>query len=271
MRILLLIILFTTTSAFAGLDRLNIQNLNMDYSKPYGKGDVEKISIGFSTKSETSGPYPVEIHRTDKNLELKSPFVDITWNGPWAFFHNLEQMSASKVNASFGKREHSATLETASLTPEKQGVFKLNKIKAACNGKSLEMRVENRLLDDCREKLEVTVASLDVPVDFFMSQIVAQYPQEELRPEERPLDSLKLTSYKGDFSMVVYTRVVFYAGLRAWGHVSYEDNHTTIVIRIDQVKFGYLPITSVVLKELRNRIKHPNVTITGNIIRIKTI
>lgn len=270
MRYFLITILFLTTQAFANLDRLNIQNLNLNYVNPLGHGDVEKINIGFSSKSEQPavGPYPVVLTRTAKDFEIKSEFIDITWLAPWTFVHDLERIGVTKGNATFGKRDHSATIEKAVFTPKGQGAFHLHKITAQCNGKSLEMRVENRLLDDCREKLEVKVAGLNVPIDFFMNEIVAQYPQEPMSVDERPLDNLKLTSYKGDFSLVVFTRVVFYAGLRAWGHVSYENDYHTIVIRLDQVKFGYIPITTIVLRELRKRITSPDVTITGNVIRV---
>lgn len=275
MRAFLFMVLMTATTTFAGgLDRLTIQDLNVDYQKPYGKGDVEKISIGFSAKAADapvlSGPYPVEIFRKDTTLELTSPFVDIVWNDPWHFVHDMDILQTSGVFASFGKREHTANLKSASLAFKGQEPFKVNDLSLRCVGESTERQIEDRLMDDCRESLKLTIDTLDVPIDFFMAKLVNDLPpQEPMKVDERPMDGLILTSGKGDFSLVVYTRVVFYAGVRAWGHVSYEDNHSTIVVKINQIKFGYLHITSLVMKELKKRLKHPGVTITGNTIKVK--
>lgn len=271
MKALLFLALLTASTAFAGLDRLSIQNLNFDYTKPYGRGEVDKIGITFSTKA-MQGPYPVEIRRTDTDLVLTSPFVDINWSDPWGFIHDLEHLAVSKVGAQFGTKEHTAGLEHAKVTPKGMGEFSLSTLALKCSGASAARQIEDRIMDDCLEKLGLTISKLEVPLDFFMAQIVKDLPEQEpLAPEARPADNFSLNVVKGDFSMQVYTRVVFYAGLRAWGHVSQEEDHNVIVVRLDKVKFGYIPLTTIVLRELKKRLKHPNVTIDGNIIRIKIV
>jgi hypothetical protein len=253
-------------TVFAGLDRMILENLNANYEKPYGRGEIDKVNIGFS--AQNLAPYQVEIFRKEKTFEIKSTFVDMIWNDPWSIVHDVENFSVTKANASFGKKDHSVDSERVTVAPPGLGTFELETIKLSCQGTSTDEKLENRLMDDCRKKLELTVSKLEIPIDFFMSQIVADYPQEPLSLKDRPADNFNLTVNEGDFSFLVYTRVVFYAGLRAWGNISYENNRKTIIIRIDQIKFGYVSITPIVMRELARRIKHPNVIVSGNYIII---
>jgi len=266
MSILLFTFFLSFQAVFAGLDRMVIENLNATYEKPYGKGEIDKVNIGVS--AQNVAPYQVEIFRKEKTFEVKSTFIDITWNDPWSIVHDVEEFSVTKANASFGKKEHSVDSERVTLTPPGLGTFDLETIKVSCQGTSTDEKLENRLMDDCRKQLELTVSNLEIPINFFMSQIVADYPQMPLPLKDRPADNLKLSVNEGDFSFSVYTRVVFYAGLRAWGNISFENNRKTIIIRVDQIKFGYVSITPVVMRELARRIKHPNVIISGSYVII---
>jgi hypothetical protein len=60
------------------------------------------------------------------------------------------------------------------------------------------------------------------------------------------------------------------AGLRTWGNFHYEDDRKSIVIRVDLIKFGIIPVTSLVMKELKDRIKDPDVEINPPFIKIRT-
>ncbi len=263
MTILFLLFSFINLS-FADLDLMKMENLSANYTKPYGKGEVEKVNIDFS--SPLYGPYPVEIFRQENSFKVESPFVTFNWLKPWSFVHNAEHFSVNKLNVSFGKKDHSANMETFNFSLEKMGPFALNKVIASCRGNSTQERVENRVIDDCLKSAEVTVNELDVPVDFFISELVSNLSEQPLPESARPADNLKLTLKDGDFSFMVYTRVIFYAGLRAWGNVSLQNNRKSVVIRIDQIRFGYVPITAIVMKELAKRNRNPDVIINDRYI-----
>lgn len=271
MRIFLLFLALATQAAVAGMDRLSIQALNLDYKKPYGKGDVEKVNFGYSSREQfKSGPYPVEIHRMEASMGVNSHIAGLEWLDPLSFVHDMEELTLAKGNLSIGKVLHTLSLDSVVFVPKEMNAFTLKGLVLVCQGISTEARIKDRLMDDCRDGLHLTVDTLDVPLDFFIAKLVQNLPkQEPMRVDQRPADSLVLTTVKGDFALQVYTKLVFYAGLRAWGNLAYEKDRKVIAIRIDQVKFGYLSITSIVMRELRKRLKDPNVTITGNTIRIK--
>ena len=87
MRAFLLILITFSMNAIAGFDKLTVQNLDLEYLGPYGKGTVERVGIGMSFATE---PYDVEVNRTDDAFELTSPYLDFTWNDPLKFVYDIE-------------------------------------------------------------------------------------------------------------------------------------------------------------------------------------
>ncbi|MCE9500261.1 MAG: hypothetical protein K8R21_07165, partial [Leptospira sp.] len=56
--------------------------------------------------------------------------------------------------------------------------------------------------------------------------------------------------------------------LKVAGHAQFENDGKTFAIRVDEIKFGILPITNTVLSEMQARIKDPKVKIDPPWIRI---
>ena len=75
-----ILIILIISPVFAGLEKIQIQNLDFNYQHPFGTGVVEKVSVGVSIKSQVN--YPIEIHRKDDSFEVTSPFVDFQWMNP---------------------------------------------------------------------------------------------------------------------------------------------------------------------------------------------
>lgn len=251
--------------AHAGVDSLSIKNLDINYQRPYGRGQVEKASLGLSLHE---GPYLVEVHRTEEALKLESPFFDLFWNTPLELFHNMEKLDGKKINFSMGKFHHSAHALHLTAAPEAQGEYKFDHLSLDCKGASSAKELSTRMMEDCLESLELVAKRVDVPSDFILVDLLSKLPKGP-REMEAPADHLKLTTEKGDFSLVFYLKYFIYAGLRAWGHVSLTENNKTMLIRVDRIKFGFLSVTQIVMKELERRVNHPSVKIEPPYIKIE--
>jgi hypothetical protein len=261
----LLFTFFISFSVLAGFDGLMVKNLDLDYSSPYGKGELEKISIGLS---KSNSRYPVEVEKSEDAFYLRSPFIDLRWGDPLKFFYDLEVLIARKINFSIGKTEHYVHGDHLTSKPKGQGIFKFDHLNGRCSGQSSEENIAHRLFADCRESMDLKIKRLDVPVDFFMLDILNQLPPIPAEVDI-PADHFSFVSKGGEFSLVLYLKYYVYAGLRVFGNFHYEGNFETIVIKVNQIKWGYLPVTGLVMRELRNRIKHPAVKIEPPFIRIK--
>jgi hypothetical protein len=264
MRSLFFLITLVSLNASAGFEKLNVQNLDLDYKAPHGSGTVEKVGIGMSLNPEA---FPVEINRTENSFDLTSPYVDFTWYRPLKFMYDVQELVTKKTSVSLGTDVHYVESDYVTLKPGSGGDYKAEKLKAICDGDA-KGEFEERLLEDCRTKLELTIKKIDVPADFFLLRILESIPQIPAPEADMPADNVVANIKNGDFHLQFYIKYVFYAGLRAWGHMQYENNHQVIALRVDTIKFGYLPVTGIVMKKLKEIIKSPDVKIDPPWIRI---
>ena len=265
MRSLFLLTLLLSSSAFASFEKLNVKNLDLDYKAPHGAGTVEKVGIGMSL-----GPvaFPVEINRTENAFELTSPYVDFTWYKPLKFIYDVQELVTKSTSTALGTDVHFVESDYLMVKPGKGGEYKAEKLKLTCDGDA-KGTFEERLMEDCRTNLDLTIKKIDVPVDFFLVRLLESFPQFPAPDtDDMPGDNVIATVKNGEFYLQVYIKYVFRAGLRAWGHLQYENNRKVVALRIDTIKFGYLNITSLAMKKLQEVIKSPDVKIDPPWIRI---
>lgn len=265
MRAFLLILTIFSMNAIAGFDKLTVQNLDLEYTGPYGKGTVERVGIGMSLATE---PYDIEINRTDSSFELTSPYLDFTWNDPLKMIYDIEKLNTKKLSANLGtKKSHFVEADYLMVQPKGQGQYIAEKLKGNCEGIATGT-FQMRMMDDCRNKLDLTIKKVDVPVDFFLLRILEDLPRMPAPEMEFPGDNIVVSVKEGDYALQVYVKYWFYAGLRSWGHVQYENDYKTVAIRVDQVKFGYLNVTKLVMNKLKEVITSENVKVDPPWIRI---
>lgn len=265
MRILILLLTaFLTSSAFADFHKVMVQNLDLDYEAPYGRGTVEKVGIGLGLAPEG---YNIELQRTDDSFELTSPYVDFTWRNPLKFLFETEKVVARKTSAGLGTKTQYVQSEYFMIKPKDRGEYKAFKVKGECDGKS-SGRFDERFLEDCRKKLDLTIKTVEVPDDFILYKFSRHLPPLPTEGIEIPADNIVARINDGDLFLQIYIKYVFYAGLRTWGHVTYEKDYKTIAIRVDQIKFGYIPVTGLVMKLLKENIKNPDIKVDPPWIRI---
>lgn len=261
-----LITLFSVSiSTAADFEKITVQNLDFEYASPYGSGTVDKVGIGLGMAPDN---YVIEINRTEDAFELTSPHVDFTWRNPLKFIFDIEALVAQKTNAGLGTKTHYVDSEYFMVKPSGRGEYKAFQMKGVCEGQA-RGSFEMRLLEDCRQKLELTIKKIDVPTDFILYRLMEVLPPVPRGGDDDfPGDYVVAKINNGDLYLQVYIKYVFYAGLRTWGHVQFEDDMKTLAIRVDQIKFGYLPVTSLVMKKLKEIIKNPDVKVDPPWIRI---
>ena len=265
MRTLLIALCLFSVDAFAKLEKLTIQNLDLEYVLPYGKGTVDRVGIGISLAPEN---FNIEVHRLSDSFAVTSPYLDFSWINPLSFFHNMEEISARKTNVSLGGlKVHFLESESLMFRPEGRGNYKVQDVRGNCEGEATG-HFERRLMEDCRTKMDLTIKKIDIPTDFILYKLSEDLPEVDMAEADIPGDNIIFSSRNGDFALQVYVKFWIRAGLRAWGHVQYENDHKTIAVRIDKVKYGILPVTNLVMKKLKEIIKSPNVSVEPPWIRI---
>jgi hypothetical protein len=257
----LIVLLLISFNVHAGLRHLGVKNLSLEYTSPKGVGTVDKIEIGLSK----SVNHALEVEKIGETLVAKTPMLDFTWINPWKFLMDAEKLTLNSMNLSAGNGVHDLSIAQGKMTME--GEFVIRNATVHCEGTSELPDLENQMMEDCRDNLKAEADRFDVPLDGLLIDVLARLPQPE---EEQPLKNFTLSVKDGDFYMYFLASYVVKAGLRTWGAVHFEDELKTVVIRVDLIKFGILPVTSIVMKELKERIKDPRIEIDPPLIRIRT-
>lgn len=257
--------IFTPAFAYAGLEQISLDKANLDYVSPRGAGEVEKISLGLSL---VPGPYAVELEKRDSSYVLFTPMADITWGNPGPFLLSMQSFFLKNLNLQAGEKNHFLNAEKITLKPDSQGEFQLLNLQGMCQGVSTKETLQGRLLEDCRESMQVEMARLEVPENFLLVNIIKSFPTDP-RILEQPLKDFYLSNSKGDVYLYFLARYYVTAGLRAWAKLTYENNFKTVVLRVNMIKFGILPVTSQVFKALKESNKDPRIQIDSPFIRIK--
>ncbi len=247
MRSFLGLFVFFQLSAFAGIQKINIQNLDLEYAAPYGKGTLDKFGVGTSLAPEK---LDVELLLTENALDVTSPMVDFTWNDPDKFVYALEKVSAKRTTAVLGTKEvHVVESEHLVMAMKGQGPYEAQLLKGQCDGDAVGS-FKMRLLEDCRNKMDLTIKKLEIPEKSPLNLLVEDLPVSVIE-EEMPADNIVVSVREGELYLQAYIKMWMTAGLRVYGNFSYENDHKVIAVKVSQIKFGYLPVTRLVMKKLQ--------------------
>lgn len=260
MRAVLFSLILFSTSLQAGIRHLGVKNLSLEYASPKGEGTVDKIEVGLSK----SGAHTVEVEKIENTFVVNTPVLEFTWIEPWKFLLDAEKLSLGSLTLSAGKGKHALSIASGKMTLG--GEFSIKNLLANCEGTSELPDLEKQVMEDCRDFLRAEADRFDVPLDGLLVDVLTRLPQPE---EEAPLKNFTLSVNDGDFYMYFLASYVVRAGLRTWGAIHFEDEQKTLVIRVDLIKFGILPVTSLVMRELKDRIKDPRVEINPPLIKVR--
>jgi hypothetical protein len=268
MKFLLTIVFsFFSLTTFAGLEKILIQNLDLNYTYPAGKGEFEKLNFGVSLKD--GHKYPVDIYRRDDAFDVVSHFIEFQWKKPLAFIHNLKEAKVDKLNLKIDRGQHYLHGTKASFVSPQDINYFFHRYDIACTGSSQDQDPLIRLMYDCREKMLAKIDYTDIPTEFFQTLSEELPAYEEDPTMQIPASDFFLSINQGDMYSSFRIKYIIRAYLRIWGFTQYENDGKTLAIRIDQIKFGILPVTHIVMDLLRRQVSHPDVIINPPWIRIK--
>jgi hypothetical protein len=253
-------------TSFAKLQNLTVVDGNFSYVKPFGNGDVQKIQLGIS-KSDVVGPYPISITREANALTLKTEYVDFSWLDPMDFFHDMEKLYMEKGNVQIGYNKHFLNTPNVIFQPDKKGEFRMQGVDINCEGLSVALAIEDRLTDDCVENLKARIIRLEMPDKSLFMEVVRALPEVPAE-EDIPAWDFDLLIDKGDFKLDFRVKYVITAGVYAWGHVQFENDRKVLAVRLDRVKYGYLGVTHLVFKKLRE-LNRPDIIVEEPWIRVR--
>lgn len=251
------------------IKRISVENFNLNYEFPHGTGVFTKISARGRVSPLYTGSFPFELNLTEEPaFILSTEAFELVWENPPAVLSQVNKIVTENLNVSTQNNEHGLSVDKLIYGPDKKENYEFKQITFKCLGSSTVVELKPRVFEDCKERLDSVIVKMD---DFFLRYILSILGKVPL-PDgstESMVNDLEISVTKGKLSIDYAVRYVISTALRIRGTLSYENDYNTIVVKVASMKYGIIPVTTLVMNQLKARIKNPRVKITPPWIRIQ--
>lgn len=238
-------LVLVSMTAKAQTDTLYVSNFNFDYTNPQGRGSAENLG----SKSSLRAAVDLLVDRVDREFKLTvlgdhEAVYDFK-NAP-DFMVDAERMAIRSFNLNLVKERLNASLAAGTFESRKDNL-RLDGLSLDCARASEESTTVDQLLQGCTQALTFKLSK------FVSSESISAFEEVLDLPRGGSVQvsslELKIRSKKFDLSGEVRAQVS--GKVKASGQMSYESQRGQLAIKISEVKFGFLNITSKVFDELK--------------------
>jgi hypothetical protein len=262
----LLFLLISLSSLFAGVEKISLKNLDLDYESGVGQGVLDKFSIGIGMSSLV-GQQEVLIFRKENSFELTVGAIALDWIRPISFVYDIKKLETKNLNLEVQKTFHELSAEQFNFTSGKDAFYGIDNFHLLCQGDSKDDNLIFKIQKDCLNKLELSVKKIEIPFDFFKT-LASELPDVGAETDF-PANDFYLSVMEGNIYSSLRIKLIFPASIQFWGMTQIEDQGQTLAIRVSEIRYGPLPVTDLVMKVLASQVRHDRLKIDPPWIRIK--
>jgi hypothetical protein len=242
--------------AQADLKFIEGKNLNFYYIFPQGYGEIENLKISLSKKAP--GPVAFEINALRPGFSIDLPFFQLEWNGEVALLEQVKELKVKSSKIVLNKAKHEALLEEVELSHELLQKMSMRKLVAFCEGLSVAQDLGVRLVEDCFQNSKMTIKEFYLPLGrVIIGDIIQGLPDQSDEDIQAVPYDVEWESKQGNFFLGAKVKLLVKSRVKIKGHWSVDREKKVLAVRLDEVKYGILPITDTVFKELKERLKGP--------------
>jgi len=260
MKKMIFTLVFASMAAQAQMDSLYVSNLNFDYTNPQGRGSVD----AFGSKKSLRASLDLLVDRVDRDFKLTvmgdhEAVYDLK-DAP-DFMVEAERMSIKSFNLHLAKERLSVSLLSGNFESRKDNL-RLDNMSLECPRAMEESTTLDQLVQGCTQALTFKLSKFVSADSFSGLEEVLEIP---LTGGSVQVNAVELKIKNKKFDLLAEVRAQVSGKVKALGQMSYDSQKGQLAIKISEVKFGFLNITSKVFDELKKnesdrlRVKEPYV------------
>jgi hypothetical protein len=250
MKCLLFALLFSTLSARADVLNLTVSNFNFSYSDPKGRGTAS----AFTRSNYLGEAVSVDLEKQGEDFFLR---VEGAENGEFSlknapgFMTEAQEMVVTDLNLSLAEQLSVSVASGHFISKDDE--LKLSGFSLNCSRDVTTSEPVDQLLIGC-------IQSLNLKSNKFSSSSVEQglfsvIPNGDGVPFSDKgnlgISSLELKTTNGKYDLVADVKAQVSGRVKSYGSMTYDQSSGVLSIRIAEVKFGFLNVTSKVFDELK--------------------
>jgi hypothetical protein len=248
----LLFSLFMTSMAWGQVSQVSIKNFNFNYQAPQGDGTAES----FSYQQKLVDTQKVHVEKIGDDFKFIFEGVEnqeLTLRDAPDLMKSAQQIKMSAFNLSFASSVSLSAVSAIFNSPDKN--IDLKNLNLACNRISTFPEVMDQVINGCIQKMSLKTAALTTDgesgFDQALMKAIDETHDEILGGVGIKNLNLKVTGGKFELSTEVKAQISGTA--TATGTIKYEAPVKKLTVKISEVKFGFLDLTSKVFDELKKQ------------------
>ena len=263
----LLFAFFISTVAQAQVSQVNIKNFNFNYTAPSGDGTAE----AFSYEQKLFETQKVHVDKNGEDFDIKLEGVEnreFTFKNAPALIKDADKIKLSAFNLSFQDKVALTIGSGVFESPDK--TLDMNNLNLGCDRIGSFAEVMDQVISGCIQKMSLKTGSFSSAGAESIEQAVMKAIDERHDADKAAVGvknvDLKITGGKLELSAEIKAQISGKA--KALGTVKYEAAAKKLTVKISEVKFGILDVTSKVFDELKKQesanfqVKQPYLYIT---------
>ncbi len=262
----LITLFFMISSLFAGVEKMTLKNLDLEYDSNYGQGTFDKFSIGIGM-SPFLGAQEIFIFKRENSFDLSLGNVELEWIRPIQFVLDLKRLKTQNLNLEIQKTFHALNFNQLSFSSAKDAEYKFEEFSLRCEGDSVDENLLFKLQKDCLHRMELSIKEMEIPFEL-LKTIASQLPEVPAETDF-PANDFYLSVGEGNIYSSLRVKLLIPTYLKFWGMTQIEDQGQTLAIRVGEIRYGNIPVTDLVMKILSSQVRHDRVKIDPPWIRIK--
>ena len=244
--------LFISSMAYGQATQVNVQNFNFNYQAPFGDGTADTFSYEKTRKSHQS----VHVEKVGEEFKMILEGVEnqeLIFKDAPDMIKNAELMNLKKVNFSFAEKI-SLDIGSANFHSPEQDI-EMKALSLNCDLVKAQKEILDQALLGCIQKMTLKSSGFSTSGESSFSNAIMSAVDERYNAIQGSVGiknlSMKVNSGKFDLSADVKAQISGTA--KASGSLKYDQSTRKLTVKISEVKFGILNVTSQVFNELKKQ------------------
>jgi hypothetical protein len=248
----LLTFIFASSLGYAQVKQVEIKNFNFAYTAPLGEGLAES----FSYQNQKKGEQKVQVEKFAEVFKLKfegSENQELEFKNAPAFIQEAETINLNTLNLNLGQSV-SLGLSQGEFVSTKEELI-LKNMNLSCDRLGLSSQILDEVLGGCIQRMSFKVSGFSSypqkGIDFAL--IEALNSSSEFKATSLSIKNVDLKINGGKFQLSADVKAQISGTASASGTAKYDAPSKKITIKVSEIKFGFLDLTTQVFDELKKQ------------------
>ena len=244
----------TITKAQISIPQLIFQNNK-------GSGSIQNISLetdGLSTQAlvpTVTATAPLTLSRNGKSVNVAAGVFNLALQTAPNFLLQLNSMDLEQLVTDIGSNAQlQLKAQVLKMDHQSFGQVDAESVSIACAHSSGPIGMD-QVVTDCLNRSTISMGAFQLPntSQFWLDTMVLA-PKTTQENAQQTINDMDMTMNQGNFDLSMKVQGVPFAKIHATGNAKMDTTAQVATIRIDEVKYGVIPITGLVMDQLKKKL-----------------